>query len=183
MIVYATGEGQTRKVAHFIGNSIEHCGIKVDYLDANEPHSKSFPCDNYRGIILGSSLRYRRYAASLGEFIRQHKGELERVPSAFYSVSLGDVKGWRFGVTWCIDHFLHRNAWQPRVIGRFGGALRYTKYENKWMKTGMLFGAAIMGHPTDTSRDHELTDWNEVVKFTDNFVTIIFAEYVRDCSL
>ena len=177
LIGYATGEGQTRKIAHFIGDAIEHQGVKVDYVDTNKPLPKDFSAKDYQGIVLGSSLRYRRYADSLREFVRQYKVDIEQVPSAFYSVSLGDVKGLRQGVTWCINSFLGRTEWQPKLIGRFGGALRYTQFKNKWEKNGMLFGAAIMGHPTDTSQDHEFTNWNQVTEFVDNFVAILENEY------
>jgi len=152
---------------------LEQHGIKVEYLNANETHDKDIPCEKFQGIILGSSLRYRRYADSIGQFIHQHEAYLERVPSAFYSVSLGDIKGWKFGVKWCLDSFLGKYKWQPKLIGRFGGALKYTQYEDKWMKRGMLWGAAIMGHPTDTSRDHDLTNWNDVSRFADQFVAML----------
>lgn len=177
LIGYATGEGQTHKIARFIGDSIERQGIKVDYMDANEPLPQDFSCQNYQGVILGSSLRYRRFAESLREFIRQNKVDIERVPSAFYSVSLGDVKRLRAGVTWFINSFLLELEWQPKLIGRFGGALRYTQFKSKWEKGGMLFGAAIMGLPTDTSRDHEFTDWSQVAEFADNFVAMMKNEY------
>jgi len=173
LIVYATGEGQTQKIAFFIGASLEHRGIKVDYLNANETHEKDIPCGKYQGIILGSSLRYRRYADSIGHFIDRHKLCLERVPSAFYSVSLGDIKVWQRAVKWCIDSFLGKHKWQPKLIGRFGGALKYTQYEDKWMKWGMRWGAAIMGHPTDTSRDHDLTNWHNVSRFAEQFVAML----------
>ena len=145
----------------------------MDYLNANVRHKKDIPYKKYKGIILGSSLRNRQYADSIGQFIRQHTADLERIPSAFYSVSLGDVKWWRWGVNRCINDFLGKYGWQPKLIGRFGGALKYTQYENKWMKWGMLCGAAIMGHPTDTSRDHEFTDWNDVGRFSRQFVAIL----------
>ena len=152
---------------------MEHRGIKVDYLNTNEPQEKDMPCQKYRGIILGSSLWNRRYADSIGQFICRHKPDLERVPSAFYSVSMGDIKGWQHGVKWCIDGFLGKHKWRPNLIGRFRGALKYTQYENKWMKWGMSCGAAIMRLPTDTSRDHELTDWIDVDRFTDEFAAML----------
>ena len=145
----------------------------MDYLNANEPHEKDISCEKYQGIILGSSLRYRRYAESIGQFIHQHKPDLERVPSAFYSVSLADIKGWLGGAKWYLDGFLSKHKWQPKLIGRFGGALKYTQYENKWMKWGMWCGAAVMGHPTDTSCDHDMTNWNEVSRFAHQFLAML----------
>src|SRR5208282_4455045 len=114
--------------------------IDVDYVNTNKPLPKDFSCKNYQAIILGSSLRYHRYADSLNEFIHQYKADLERVPSALFSVSLGDVKAMKPDVTRRIDSFLHGNEWHPKLIGRFAGALRYTQFESKWEKNGMLFG-------------------------------------------
>ena len=51
----------------------------------------------------------------------------------------------------------------------FAGAVLYTKYD---FVTRMVMKkiSASEGHSTDTSRDHEYTDWGEVAKFTDEYL-------------
>ena len=166
MILYSTGEGQTLKIGQYVGFILEHAAnLKITYLNANLPLPQNFSCTDYQAIILGSSLRYRRYSDAIGNFTFQHKDCLQRVPSAFYSVSLADIKHPSSWVGWLIDQFLKTNEWKPDVIGRFGGALRYTQFQSKWERRGMVFGAVMSGYSTDTSCDHEYTNWGMVDEF------------------
>jgi menaquinone-dependent protoporphyrinogen oxidase len=53
-----------------------------------------------------------------------------------------------------------------------GGAMAYTKYGPllRWIMKQI---AKRNGGPTDTSRDHEMTDWVQVERFVDRFVALL----------
>lgn len=81
---------------------------------------------------------------------------------------------------WLIDRFLKANEWKPDVVGRFGGALRYTQFQNKWERRGMVFGAAVSGYSTDTNCDHEYTNWEAVDEFAREFLAkMAIYEYIN----
>ena len=170
LILYATGEGQTLKIAERIAQVIrDTSGSEIILKNAKETLPEDFSCRDFDGILLGSSLRNRRYANSIVDFIRKYKVDLESRPSGFFSVSGGDGCWWSKLVDQLVDRTLKEWGWQPKLVGRFGGAMLYTQYDF-WTKWSMWAGGIIMGYPHDTSRDHELTDWDQVEKFASDFV-------------
>lgn len=59
---------------------------------------------------------------------------------------------------------LRETGWKPSAARSFSGAVTYTRYS--WLTRQLL--RAInrrKGLPTDTSRDWDFTEWNEVERF------------------
>jgi menaquinone-dependent protoporphyrinogen oxidase len=73
-----------------------------------------------------------------------------------------------------LKSFFDETGWHPKVIGRFGGALLYTRY-GFWVRIPLALAGRMMGSPTDTSRDHELTNWDDVDQFADEFLSQVEA--------
>jgi menaquinone-dependent protoporphyrinogen oxidase len=96
--------------------------------------------------------------------VRRHLAELSLRPSLFVSVSLSicssrpeDVAAARrIAPAFPVDL-----GWKPMRIACVGGRLAYTQYGflTRWMMRRI---AAQSGGPTDTTRDHDLTDWGQV---------------------
>ena len=65
-----------------------------------------------------------------------------------------------------------RTGWQPALAVSLAGAMSYTRYNPlmRWMLRRM---SRAEGGPTDTSRDHEMTDWSEVRGFADTFAALL----------
>lgn len=170
LILYGTTDGQTLKIAERIGDIARSQKFEVEGINAAEDLPATFAMSSYQAFIIGSSLRSRKYNAAVIQFIKDHKDDLNCYPSAFFSVSLGDSTNiGRKGVRKLIKDFLGKMDWQPVNIGRFGGALLYTKY-GFWTRFIMGIVGWFMGYPSDTSKDHELTDWTQVEKFTEEFL-------------
>jgi menaquinone-dependent protoporphyrinogen oxidase len=73
---------------------------------------------------------------------------------------------WRRLAQGYIAHLLDKTDWKPRWTATFSGALRYTRYGavTRWI---MKMISRHTGGPTDTSRDHEFTDWDAVDRFAE----------------
>lgn len=68
----------------------------------------------------------------------------------------------------CIEHLMNETGWSPGRVGLFAGALKYTQYD--WLKRQLMRMIAKQnGGDTDTSRDVEYTDWDEVRRWTEAF--------------
>ena len=61
------------------------------------------------------------------------------------------------------------SGWKPAMIHHAAGALRFTQYDffKRWMMKRI---ASHENAPTDTSRDHEFTDWTALASFTTDFL-------------
>ena len=97
------------------------------------------------------------------------------MPSAFFSVSASaasrDERG-RSQARACIVRFLDATGWYPPLTESIAGSIDYTRY-NPLLRWWMRRICAESGGPTDTSRDHELTDWRQVDRFAISFGTLV----------
>lgn len=169
LIVVATVEGQTRKIAEFLAGELRRRGHTVEIVDpTTSPRDWREPEPD--GVLLAGSVHVGKHAPALTRFATAHRWLLAERPSAFLSVSLSahdpsaaaESRGY-------VDAFLVETGWEPALVGTAAGALRYSRY-GFLKKLLMKRIARKAGLPTDTSRDHELTDWDGVREFGVTFL-------------
>jgi len=113
-----------------------------------------------------------RHQRALIRFVRDHRAVLNTIPSAFFSVSgsaASPVESERAKARQFVDQFLDTAGWHPVLTETIGGAMAYTKY-NPFLRWFIKRTARTAGGPTDTSRDHEMTDWSQVERFVQAFI-------------
>jgi menaquinone-dependent protoporphyrinogen oxidase len=169
LILYGTTDGHTHAIADAIGRSLQLGGLQADVIEAGsfEP-----VMHQYDGVIVAASVHAGKYQPSVARCVTQHAAELNRCPSAFVSVSLGilqksDPKVMA-DLSAIVDRFTRRTGWTPGVVKHVAGALMYTRYNvlKRWIMKRIAAGA---GGDTDTSKDFDYTDWNELRAFADEF--------------
>jgi menaquinone-dependent protoporphyrinogen oxidase len=171
LVVYATTEGQTRKNARFIAAALPEQGCAPSAPDTANNAAAMVQPVCVAAVFCGSVHRHR-YQHSLVRFVKDNAGWLAGIPTAFVAVSLTaagrDERG-RADLQEIVAAFCRRTGWAPTMIRHVAGALRYTQYNfvEKWMLRRI---AADQGGDTDTSRDHEYTDWDDVTRFVGEFV-------------
>ena len=112
---------------------------------------------------------------------RAHAQTLNLIPTAFLSVSLGVLeKGTsaRQELLRIMRRFLDRCGWRPTITKMVAGALLYTRYN--WLKRRMMKRiVAKAGGDTDTTRDYEYTDWNDLRTFCRDFAELTAQRFVE----
>lgn len=168
LIIYATTEGQTRKIARFMRQELKNVGHQVEITDAtDDPPDPS----NYDAILIGASIHIGKYQRSIKHYIISHLGELNDMPSAFFSVCMAVASGLEEKIQEAEDilsKFLRDTGWNPSETTHIAGALKYTQY-NYFIKLVMRMIAKKRGESTDISKDHEYTDWDAVKDFALHF--------------
>jgi len=97
---------------------------------------------------------------------------LNDMPNAFFSVSMSAYDKSPAGqqeTQQYINRFTQQTGWTPQQTIAFAGAVLYTQY-NFLIRMVMKFIAKRKQLSTDTSRDHEYTDWHDVKQFTEDFI-------------
>ena len=176
LIVYGTKYGQTGKIARFMADVFAESHDSVMLVDARVlPGSSQLPRGltprDFDGVIVGASVLNGRHQRCVEHFARAHREELDAAPSAFFSVSgsAGDRSdAQRVAARRYVDEFVARTGWRPLLTECVAGAIAYRKY-NPLLRWIMRRIAAKEGRPTDTTRDHELTDWAQVRRFVEAF--------------
>ena len=126
----------------------------------------------YDAIVVAASLRAGRYQRPVRNWLRKHAISLRGKPGAFISVCLA-VRDPRpesqARLTSIMRSFVEACGWSPIYLKPVAGALAYTKYRwfTRWIMKRI---AAKMGGDTDTTRDHEYTDWADLRAFAREFL-------------
>lgn len=167
LIAYGTTEGQTAKIAEVIADVMHDLGhdaqaVDITSLDDTVP-------DGYDALIIGASIHMGKHDKHVVEFVHRNHDTLERLPSAFFSVSLA-AHGDSQEAQGYVEGFAEETGWHPDKIALFGGALLYTHYG--FIKRHMMKKIARdkPGHlGLDTSRDYVYTEWDAVKRFAEHF--------------
>lgn len=173
LVVYGTTEGQTRKIAEFMAERAAASGHEIEICDATAV-PWGLDIDGFAAVIIAGSLHMGRHQGAVEHFVRHHHATLNRMPGAFVSVSLaaaGDAED-RQDARACAEQFLAATGWRPAQTHLVAGAFRYTQYDffKRWIMRRI---AREKGAPTDTSHDYELTDWDDLGRFVDDFLATI----------
>jgi len=173
LIGYGTTEGQTARSADHLAEAIRGRGIEAESLDLKR--SQDISLDDYDGVIIGGSIHMGKHQQDIVNFVRKNRAALERLPSAFFSVSLA-ASGDLANAEAYVENFAQETGWRPAKVGLFRGALLYRQYGflKRFMMKRIVRGKP--GMSMDTSRDHVYTDWDQVKKFAEDFVSRLVPE-------
>jgi len=172
LIVYASRNGQTGKVARCIAASIREQGHVPEMVDAAEvPRNLDFR--RFGAVIVGSPVIGGGYLRPVVRFVHKHRALLARLPSAFFSVGLAVLSRTSDGraqTMRLVEKLLARTGWRPEQVELIAGALPYTRYGplTRWVMRRIV---AKAGGDTDVTRDYEYTDWAAVDHFTTHFLS------------
>jgi len=171
LVVYGTTEGQTRKIAEFIVNALQGRGVEVDLVDSAAESAKLVQ-PIYAAAIVCGSLHQHNYQHSLLRFVKDNQAWLAGIPAAFVAVSLTaalkDDQS-RDELREIAEVFCRQTGWTPAITHHVAGALRYLEYDY-FKRLIMKLIARQQGGDTDTSRDHEYTDWDDLTRFVEEFL-------------
>jgi menaquinone-dependent protoporphyrinogen oxidase len=176
LVVFASGHGQTALVAQRIAAALVKAGHAAFLADVADPVAP--PVWDHDAVLVGAPVRFGKHHPDIIRFCREQAAALRVRPHAFFSVSMsaaGDKPGSRREVAKAVAHFIKHTAWVPARVEAIGGALKYTQY-GPLLRAVMRMIASMAGHSTDTSRDHEYTDWQQVERFALQFAAQLSAQ-------
>ncbi|QLF70626.1 protoporphyrinogen oxidase [Peteryoungia desertarenae] len=170
LVGYTSIEGQTKKIAEAIAARIEQAGDRA--LLFNIASMDEYAVGHPEAAILCAPIHAGRYPGAFTDFVARERPWLNSVPSAFVSVTLSiasDYDDERAEAEHFPEAMKAESGWKPAMIHHAAGALRFTQYDffKRWMMKRI---ASHENAPTDTSRDHEFTDWTALASFTTDFL-------------
>jgi menaquinone-dependent protoporphyrinogen oxidase len=175
---YASRDGQTRRIAERIAQRLQERGCVVDIVDVMAATPARLDVASCDAAIVASSIRMGKHAPQMLRFVRDHREALARIPNAFLAVSLSAYgivdpaatdkrrSRARAEVEETFVRFARQTGWTPNVEHPVAGALLYRQY-GFFIRNLLRFISRIVGASTDTSRDHEYTDWALVDRYAD----------------
>ena len=166
LVIFGTSYGQTQKIAVRIAATLERRGCAVELCNAASARP-ALPLEQYIAVVVGCSIIAKGHQPPIERFVRENASTLNRVPSAFFQVSASagsnDERG-RMAAQRLLEEFVRSHEWTPILSASIAGAINFTRY-NFLLRWYMKRASAKHGGTTDTSRDHEYTDWAQVDRF------------------
>ena len=173
LLAYTSDEGQTAKVARRVAAVLDEQGHDPTTVDlASNGH---LAVEDYDAVLVGASIHAGKHQSSAVDFARERRDELAARPGGFFQVCLSaasDDEERRAETVTYLDNFVAQTGWKPTRTATFAGALRYSEYG--FLKRLMM--KRIAGQATgdtDTSRDYEYTDWEQVETFAREFADLV----------
>jgi menaquinone-dependent protoporphyrinogen oxidase len=170
LVVYATTEGHTRKVAEHVADRLHALGQRVALHDATdaEPDADFADVD---AVVVAASLHEGRYQTGIVRFVTNRHGELSRTESVFLPVSLSAASSDaddRANLDLSVERFMTETAWRPNRLHHVMGALRCDKgdFFRRWSMKLIVKDAGAAAGPTV-----ELTDWIALTETVDALVS------------
>ena len=165
LVLYASKHGQTEKIAARIGGVMRGQGVEAVVKNAVD-HPDLDP-SQFDAVVVGASIHAGHHQRQVLDWVKAHAPTLNSMPTAFFSVSLSaaeDDEESREANRKYLDDFSDETGWSPTETISFAGALQYLEYDFM-TKLLMRLISKHGHHPTDTSRDYEYTDWEQVESF------------------
>jgi menaquinone-dependent protoporphyrinogen oxidase len=178
LILYGSTHGHTGKIAERVAKAARERGADAHVHDVGSGHDP-MPAD-YDAVIVGASIHGGHYQRAISQWVKGYSHELGSMPSALFSSCLtaaDDTEESRDASRKYIEDFVYETGWHPRMTATFAGALQYREYDfatRLVMRLLMRHGH----HETDTSRDHDYTDWDAVDRFGHDCAAMLTEEAV-----
>ncbi|MDH5578639.1 MAG: menaquinone-dependent protoporphyrinogen IX dehydrogenase [Betaproteobacteria bacterium] len=164
LILYSTVDGHTLKICRRLQQLVERSGHAVTLVSLHE--RPEIDLKGFDKVVVGASIRYGKHRPQVAEFMRAHRGILERKPSAFFSVNIVARKPDKNTpeTNPYVRKFLRQIGWRPRQVAVFAGMLDYPRY-GFWDRQIIRFIMLLTRGPTDPRAVVEFTDWSMVDAF------------------
>lgn len=167
LVVYATTEGQTRRIARFVAGRLADRGHGAELLPVSD--AEEIDWAGVDAAVLAGSLHMGRVQADLAAFAAEHAAALTARPTLFLQVSLaaaGTDPEELAEIERIAEDFCAAAGWRPGRIVQVAGAFRFTQYDffRRW---AMRHIAAQKGEEVDPGQDREYTDWKALAALFD----------------
>lgn len=169
-VIYGTIEGQTRKIARAIAETAQDKGWRATVYDMNDL-AEADPAHADR-VIIAAPVHAGDYPPEVAEWIKANRLRLKAMPTAFVSVSLSAASQFaeeHEALDKITNAFFEETGFAPNAVHQAAGALRYADYD--FLKRLLMrYIARKEGASTDTSKNHEFTEWDELARFIADFL-------------
>lgn len=179
LIAYATKEGQCSKIADFMAQEAARLGWPSEVLDVSTLPEDWRPPES-AALALVASIHQGTHSKATYGFVKAALPWLQEHPTLFVSVSMSaadESPKAQAEARGCLERFLNETTWKPTMQATVAGALRYTQY-NFFVRWIMKRIAAEHGGDTDTTHDHEYTNWAQVTSLVDKLHEIALQQAV-----
>ena len=170
LLIYATTEGQTRKIVEFVASQLKNLKHEVELLDSAR-RLLDLEISAYDAVIIAGSVHQRIHQESVTNFVIAHRGQLEKLPVLLISVSLSIAfDGGNDEAQNYVDMFVDYTGFKPTSRLLVAGALRFDEYDF-FMEQIVEF--VVLKDQENICGDKEFTDWGKLTEDIAGFASTV----------
>jgi len=177
LLLYATRQGQTEKVAARLAGHFRSAAAEVRLVNARDREAaREIDPADFDLLVFGGSLHAGGIEKEILEWINARAPGITPKPRSFFLVLLSAATRERAAREHALADARQKLDEQLDIefddVEMIAGALRYSKYSwpLKWLMRRI---AKQQGGDTDTSRDYEYTDWQQVEAYAERLLARI----------
>ncbi|WP_102109425.1 flavodoxin domain-containing protein [Oceaniglobus roseus] len=159
LILYATCEGQTHKIARFATDTLRAAGQEVALVDVTAK-TAAVSLDGADAVILAAPVHERRHPEAFEVLLAARREELKEKRTLMLSVSLSAA--FPEGLEEAQDYLTEmemRTGFTPDAEALVAGAVKTGEYD--YFASQLIRHVVLRGRPYDPARGaHEFTDWD-----------------------
>jgi len=166
LLLYATREGQTARVAERLAGHLQALGQEVTLRNAAQGDGREVRRpEAFDLLVFGASMHAGGLEKELRAYLREHAKAIAGVPRALFVVLLSAATRDPEARREALEDARRKIDAQLSVpfddVEFIAGALKYSRYPRplRWLMHRI---AAQAGTETSTDRDYEFTDWAQV---------------------
>jgi menaquinone-dependent protoporphyrinogen oxidase len=164
LIAYSSVDGHTQTIGEVLAQHLNAAGNQASVISI--PDLNTATLDEFDKVVVGASIRYGNYRPELESFVIERAPQLNRKPSAFFTVNLVARKAGRDTpeTNPYVGRILRKTAWQPKAVAVFAGKLDYPRYRLV-DRLIIQFIMWLTDGPTDPATAQDFTNWANVQEF------------------
>ena len=178
-VVFATKHGHTRTVARRVADICAARGHDVKLTDLTAGERPAL--DACEVAFLISPIHIEKHDPKIVDLARRERQRLEAIRSALVMISLtqttaqdpartqADREQATLALDRVVGRFVTDSGWHPSAVCRVAGRLAY-RDSGFFTRFVMRRISKKSGGSTDTSKNHEYTDWGALARFVEEFL-------------
>lgn len=170
LVLFASIEGQTRKIARFVEAEVRKAGHEATLVDVSDKMAK-VTFEGFDTVILAAPVHERRHPPAFELLLTASRPELGDRRTLMISVSLGAAfPELHAEAQEYLDEMKMRTSLKPNAEALVAGAVRPGSYG--YYETQVLRHAILHNHAIDPSiQEQEFTDWDALAAVVKQFVS------------
>ncbi len=167
LVVYGTGEGQTKKIAEFVASRLDGGGHQSELRDSRR-RMADVDIGSFDAVIVAGSVHLKRHPEPVENFLVAHRDELAALPTALISVSLSIAfEGGEEEARNYVRQLVDATGFEPGTVLLVAGALRFAEYD---YFMDQVVQHVVLESQGPIDEDREFTDWDKLAGELDAFV-------------
>lgn len=176
VFVFASHDGQTRKIAKHLTSGLEERGTSVSLFDLGEERPSEAVLETACVIVALGPIRYGYPLRTVDRFLQIHEGLFSSKPLVLFLVNLVARKKEKRtpeGNVY-LRRWIEKRKLSPALASAIAGKLDYPSYG--WFDRFMIrFIMTLTKGPTDPKACIEFTDWAQVDELAGKVAGLVSA--------